>query len=101
MIKDVLQRLESLQAVDLKVREIEKMREVIPGKIAELLGETRGKEAELAKVEAKVAEVDRERRQLETNAIDYGARLQRLLVVRFRRLCRNRCKSQGRCICPC
>ena len=78
MIKDVLQRLESLQAVDLKVREIEKMREVIPGKIAELLGETRGKEAELAKVEAKVAEVDRERRQLETNAIDYGARLQRL-----------------------
>lgn len=78
MIKDILQRLESLQAVDLKVREIEKMREVIPGKISELLGETRGKEAELAKIEAKLAEVERERRTLEGNAQDYGARLARL-----------------------
>jgi hypothetical protein len=78
VVKDVLLRLEALQAVDLKVRELEKAKDAIPGRIETLLVGVRAKEAEVAKIDARVAELDRERRHLEANAQDYAARLARL-----------------------
>ena len=78
MVKDLLERLEAVQAVDLRVREHEKVRDAIPARITELLAETRSKEAALATVETRLSDLEREKRMLEGNAMDYGTKLSKI-----------------------
>lgn len=78
MVKDLLERLEAVQAVDQRVREHVKARDAIPARISELLAETRQKEAELAAISARIADQEKERRALEGNAQDYAAKLAKI-----------------------
>jgi hypothetical protein len=80
-VKEQLQRLEELQAIDLRIREIAKSRDAIPAKIADLLQESRQREQELAGIEQRIAEVEKEKRMLEANVQEYHAKLQKVQAV--------------------
>jgi predicted nucleic acid-binding Zn-ribbon protein len=80
-VKEQLQSLEELQAIDLRIRELQKSRDAIPQRIAGLLQDTRAREAELKVLEDRITELEREKRMLESNAQDYQAKLQKLQAV--------------------
>jgi hypothetical protein len=80
-VKEQLQRLEEVQAIDLRIRELTKTRNTIPSRIAELLEDSRAREAELAVIDARIAEIERERRMLEQNAREYHEKLQKAQAI--------------------
>ena len=80
-MKEQLRRLEELQAVDLRIRDLAKARDAIPAKVEELLEESRRRDQEVADIEGQIAELEREKRMLELQVQDYQQKIQKALAV--------------------
>jgi hypothetical protein len=80
-VKEQLRRLEELQAIDLRIRDLARARDAIPAKVGELLEESRRRDQEVAVIEAQVAELERERGMLESQAQEYQQKIQKALAV--------------------